>query len=90
MNPSSILYHEEFRPPRLLTWPLVFLGAGAVGLPTDTGLHKITPNLFYILAGACCVVLLLEFVAVTLEVTATEIEFRISPFYRQKNDCRRD
>lgn len=84
MKSSLVLAHEEFRPPRLLTWPLVFLGAGIVGSAVVRELHWTEQTVFFIVLGAAlCAVLLLEFVAVVIEVRETEIRFSVAPLYRR-------
>lgn len=82
---APILFLEESRPPRALTWTLVVLGAGAVA-GADGGLRLSPPSLltFFAVAGGLCTILLLEFVAITLKVTDTEVQFSISPFYRRR------
>ena len=82
---APILFLEESRPPRALTWTLVVLGAGAVA-GADGGLHLSPPSLltFFAVVGGLCTILLLEFVAISLEVTDTEVRFSIMPFYRRR------
>jgi hypothetical protein len=61
------------------------LGAGAVA-GADGGLRLSPPSLltFLAVAGGLCTILLLEFVAVSLEMTDTEVRFSITPFYRRR------
>lgn len=86
MKPSPILSREESRPPRLLTWPLVFLGSGVVVSASGGRLFETHPGLFalYVFVGAFCTLVVLEFVAVAIEVTETEVRFCIAPFYRRR------
>src|SRR5262249_17991531 len=83
MKSCLILFREESRPPRLLTWPLVFLGAGAVWFGSRKAPEMVLFTV-YALAGGLCAIFLLEFVAVAIEVTGTEVHFNILPFYRQR------
>src|SRR5215831_19975277 len=64
MQNSSILYREESRPPRLLTWPVVLGVAGVIALTGGRELHERQPGgfTFLLFAGVTLsVVLLLEF-----------------------------
>ncbi|HEY7404466.1 MAG TPA: hypothetical protein VIB39_13150 [Candidatus Angelobacter sp.] len=83
MQNLPMLYREESRPPRLLTWPLVFLGVGVIVATNSRELFQSQPALFalYVFAGGLVTVFLLEFVVVAIEVTGTEVRFSISPFY---------
>ena len=81
MQNSPILFREESKPPRLLTWLVVFLAAGAV---TWAGGRNPGQLAVYVYAGALCAVLFLELVSVFVEVTATEVLFCISPFYQRR------
>jgi hypothetical protein len=87
MKSFSILYREESRPPRFLTWPLVFVVAGVMASVVGRELDERQPGAFTFLvfAGvAVCTVLLLEFVAVGVAVTTTEVRFCFSPFYQRR------
>jgi len=87
MQNSSILYREESRPPRLLTWPVVLGVAGVIALTGGRELHERQPGgfTFLLFAGVTLsVVLLLEFVAVAVAVTETEVRFSFSPFYQRR------
>jgi hypothetical protein len=70
MKNGPILFLEESRTPRPLTWTLVVLGAGAIA-DTDGRLSAQQPSLFvlYVIAGSLAAILLLEFVAISVEVT---------------------
>ena len=78
-KPSTI-FREESRPSRFLTWPIIFLGAVVV---FANGKNATVLSALYVFAGALLTVLLLEFMAVTLEVTEKEVRFS-APFYRRK------
>ena len=86
MKNSPILFREESKPPRLLTWPLVLLVAGAIAAARSREIPATQPALFplYVVAAVFCTVLLLEFIAVTIEVTESEVLFCISPFYKRR------
>ena len=85
MDPYPILFHEEYRPPRPLTWMLVLISAGAVA-GADGRWREPQPSMltFFVVAGALCVLLVLEFVAIGVEVTETEVLFRFAPFYLRR------
>jgi hypothetical protein len=59
MNEPPVLFREASRPPRLLTWPLVLLGAWAVATAPEPAVFAV-----FVFAVALCTLLLLEFVAV--------------------------
>jgi hypothetical protein len=86
MKSSPILFREESRPPRLLTWPLVFLCAAVIASSSPQWLHEM-PQIVLIsivLGGTLCALLLLEFVALVIEVRATEVQFSFAPFYQRR------
>lgn len=68
-----------------MTWMLVVLGAGAIA-DTDGSLSAHQPSLYllYVIAGSLLTILLLEFVAIALEVTTSHVQFSFSPFYRRR------
>jgi hypothetical protein len=86
MRSSLILFREESRPPRLLTWSLVLLGAGVVTSAGVRELHGTQREVFtfVVLGTALCVAILLEFLAVVLEVRETEVRYSFTPFYRRR------
>lgn len=86
MKTSHILFHEESRPPRFLTWPLVFLGTVVVASKTIEGRPEIQRSVLTILAVcvALSVICFLEFLAVVVEVDENEVRFSVSPLYRRK------
>lgn len=86
MKSSPILFREESRLPRLLTWPLVFLGAGVIATVGVGGLHGMQQSLFtlIVLGAVLSVLLLLEFVALVIEVRQNEVRFSFAPFYNRR------
>ena len=86
MKEPSILFREVSRPPRLLTWPLVLIGAGAVATAPGRSMGESEQGVFAVIVftGALCTLLLLEFVAVVVEVTETEVRFSVFPFYLRR------
>lgn len=70
MKTGPILFLEESRPPRPLTWSLVVLAVGAI-VDTDGKLSAEQPTLYvlYVIAGSLLTILFLEFVAISVEVT---------------------
>jgi len=64
---------------------LVVLGAGAIA-DTDGRLSAQQPSLYllYVIAGSLLTILLLEFVAISVEVTTSHVQFSFSPFYRRR------
>jgi hypothetical protein len=60
------------------------LAAGAIA-DADGGFNSPQPSLrtFFVVAGGLFTLLLLEFVAISVEVTDKEVRYSISPFYRR-------
>lgn len=85
MKNGPILFLEESRPPRPLTWALVVLGGGTIA-GADSGWNGPQPTMFslYVIAGALLTILLLEFVAISVEVTTSHVQFFFAPFYRRR------
>jgi hypothetical protein len=85
MNRSTVLFHEESRPSRFLTWPVVFFAALVVAAGLGS-LRGVQPDviIFVVLGAVLCVLLLLEFVALVIEVRESEVRFSFAPFYRRK------
>lgn len=85
MKSGPILYLEESRPPRVLTWTLVVLAACTIAT-ADGNWSAPQPTIFtlYVIAGALCTLLLLEFVAISITVTPAEVRFSFSPVHRRR------
>jgi len=79
MKSTPVLYWEGYKPPRLLTWPLVFVAAGAIAWAGDRGPVVV----MLCVSGVLCALLLLEFTGVAVEVTEAEVRFCILPFYER-------
>lgn len=86
MKSSHILFREEYRPPRLLTWSVVLIGASAVVSAGFRELPGAQPGLFalIILGAALSGIILLEFIALVIEVSELEVCFSVTPFYRRR------
>lgn len=86
MKSSLILFREESRPPRLLTWSLLLLGAGAVASAGAQEVHGTQREVlvFVVIGVALCAAVLLEFLTVAVEVSETELRFSFTPFYRKR------
>lgn len=82
MKNGPILFLEETRPPRPLTWALVVLSAATIA-GADGRIDAPQPSIFtlIVIAGALFTILLLEFIAVSVEVTTSYVQFSFSPFY---------
>ena len=65
---------------------MVFLSAGVIATACAGGLRGTQQSVFLliILAIALCALLLLEFVALVVEVRETEVQFSFEPFYRRR------
>ena len=86
MKNSLVLFREQSRLPRLLTWPLVLLCAGVIASSSLQWLHGMPTIVFMsmVIGGTLCVLFLLELVALVLEVRDTEVRFSFAPFYRRR------
>lgn len=86
MNSAGILFREEYIPPRPLTWPLILIGSATVVSTMVRDLPRTHPGIFVllILGAALAVALLMEFVALVIEVRGAEVTFSITPFYRRR------
>jgi hypothetical protein len=85
MKRSLVLFREESRLPRLITWPLVLIGAGALSWAAGS-MDNMERKLFLVaVIGAVPWVLLsLEFFLPVIEVRETELRFSFLPFYRRR------
>jgi hypothetical protein len=85
MKTSLIFFREETRPSRWLTWPVVMVGVGAItfGGQGFSDSQQSTFR-FVLVGGVLCALVLLELVALVLEVREMEVRFYLAPFY-----CRR-
>jgi hypothetical protein len=83
MKTSHIFYLEVSRPPRFLTWPLILLSAATIATWGGGELPEVQHDVFafFIFVGAFCTMFVLELGALAIEVSETEVRFRVSVLY---------
>jgi len=86
MKTSNTLFREECGLPRLLTWSLVLIGAGAIAWAGGAGLSNAQQKLLLaiVIGTTPWVLLLFESLRSVIEVDDAEVRFSFTPFYRRR------